>query len=181
MYRHKNIRLPRSSYIGRATYFLTICSDQRHKFFGQSERCKWLLDHLRKVAGSRSFNVHAYCIMPDHLHVLAEGLALTSNFQNFVKTFKIKTSREFAGWTQQALWQKKYYEHILRPDESVESVAWYIWLNPVRAGLVKSPADYPYSGSFTTVLTLISVASGGWTPPYLTKNRPPQKASTTAL
>jgi REP element-mobilizing transposase RayT len=88
--------------------------------------------------------------MPDHIHLLAQGLKPSSDFLNFVKAFKIKTSREFANQTNEQLWQKNFYDHIVRPNESAESVAWYIWLNPVRAGLAAHPKDYPLTGSFTS-------------------------------
>ena len=150
MHRRKNVRLRQSSYLGRRFYFVTLCCHQRREIFTHPDRCRWLLDCLRDVAVSRSFNIHAYCIMPDHIHLLAQGLKPSSDFLNFVKAFKIKTSREFANQTNEQLWQKNFYDHIVRPNESAESVAWYIWLNPVRAGLAAHPKDYPLTGSFTS-------------------------------
>jgi hypothetical protein len=45
------------------------------------------------------------------------------------------------------LWQAGYYERILRDDDAPRAIARYIIANPVRAGLVTSPLEYPYSGS----------------------------------
>ena len=45
------------------------------------------------------------------------------------------------------LWQDGYYERVLRRDEDIKEVARYIFENPVRAGLVQSPTEYPYLGS----------------------------------
>jgi len=45
------------------------------------------------------------------------------------------------------LWQEGYYEHVLRAEENVRSIARYIVENPVRAGLVAHAIDYPYLGS----------------------------------
>ena len=45
------------------------------------------------------------------------------------------------------LWQESFYDHALRKEESLRRVAGYIWDNPVRAGLVEDPLDYPWSGS----------------------------------
>ncbi len=47
------------------------------------------------------------------------------------------------------LWQGGYYERVLRKDEETQSVIDYILDNPVRAGLVKRPLDYPFSWSCT--------------------------------
>ena len=60
--------------------------------------------------------------------------------------------RQLSGfWERQRtgryLWQEGYWDHTLRDDESLLAIAAYIVLNPVRAGLVASPEDYPFSGS----------------------------------
>lgn len=46
-----------------------------------------------------------------------------------------------------ALWQRSFYDHALRREETLSDVARYIWHNPVRAGLVMRARDYPWSGS----------------------------------
>jgi hypothetical protein len=46
------------------------------------------------------------------------------------------------------LWQRSYYDHILREDEDVVGVARYVLENPVRAGLVTEVIQYPFHGSF---------------------------------
>jgi hypothetical protein len=51
------------------------------------------------------------------------------------------------GW-RFSLWQKGFYDHVLRSGESTDGAAWYVFMNPVRAGLVKRAQDWPYSGSF---------------------------------
>jgi hypothetical protein len=44
--------------------------------------------------------------------------------------------------------QKGFYDHILRPDDNADAVAWYIFNNPVRKGLVNDARDWPHSGSW---------------------------------
>ena len=85
-----------------------------------------------------------YCVMPDHVHLLVDGLRAASDFLAFTKSLKLKTSREFAVASGNPLWQKKYFDHILRPKESMDAVPWYIWLNPVRAGLGRAAGIYPF-------------------------------------
>jgi len=45
------------------------------------------------------------------------------------------------------LWQKGYYDHVLRTGESMDSAAWYVFMNPVRAGLVGWVEEWGLSGS----------------------------------
>src|SRR5271165_2211582 len=145
----KTPRLSRVNYLGRIFYFVTFCCFHRASIFLDAKRCAWMLDLLRLESAGNSFDVHAYCLMPDHLHFLAEGIEPTSDLRHFVKSLKIKSSRQYSAKFGGILWQRGFYEHILRSTESVQSIAWYIWLNPVRKGLVARPADHPYLGSFT--------------------------------
>lgn len=106
--------------------------------------------------------------MPDHVHLLAAGADDASNLAKFVESFKQATAVEFARGSSGRLWQVKYYVRILRGGDSVDRVAWYIWLNPVRKGLCREPRDYPFLGSFTELgarLLKGSVAEP-WTPPW---------------
>jgi REP element-mobilizing transposase RayT len=104
--------------------------------------------------------------MPDHFHFLAEGLDPASNLLSMVLSFKMKTSRAYRQQTSRVLWQKKFFDHVLRSNDSPESVAWYIWLNPVRKGLSATPDQYPFSGSFTSLIPRLHQPSPAWTPPW---------------
>jgi hypothetical protein len=110
--------------------------------------------------------------MPNHFNFLLEGTSQESDLLGFMKSFKIKSSRAYALETSQALWQKKYFDHILRSRESPESVAWYIWMNPVRAGLSAKAGEYPFAGSFTGLMDRLVSHPESWTPPWK-----PQKPS----
>ena len=91
-FKRQNIRLPAENYRGRGWFFITLCCEQRRRVFADDNRARWLIDCLRKEAETFRFGVHAFCVMPDHLHVLAEGLKPTSNLLRFVKTFKQRTA-----------------------------------------------------------------------------------------
>ena len=118
---------------------------------------------------TRGFAVFAYCVMPDHFHLLVQGLAASSNLLAFVKTLKQKTAFEFERKFHRDLWQNKFYDHILRPNDSVEAVAAYIWLNPVRKGLCDTAQDYPFSGSFAVDWKQIVPPSEPWLPSWKKK------------
>jgi len=148
-FRGKNIRLHPTRYQGRGWYFVTICCEARKPVFSDSKHAIALIDRLKHVAERHHFGVRAYCVMPDHFHGLVEGLGPQSDLLLFVRNFKQVSSREYSKQNGQALWQKKFYDHILRANDSIDLVSWYIWMNPVRKGLCGKPFEYPYSGSFT--------------------------------
>lgn len=102
----------------------------------------WLKDAARqfKVA------VHAYVLMPDHLHLLAtpsddQGLARMMQWvgRHYVPYFNQKHDRSGT------LWQGRYRATVIDPELYLLPVCRYIEINPVRSGLAGSPADYPWS------------------------------------
>jgi putative transposase len=82
--------------------------------------------------------------MPDHLHVLVEGLQESSDLEAFAKHFKQLTGFRYKRATGRRLWQEGYYDRVLRKDEDLEDAARYVLGNPVRAGLVQHPLDWPH-------------------------------------
>ena len=173
----KRLRLPSDHYRGRLIYFVTIGTEKRAPFFADSTAGQWLLRHLLEIAARQNFWLHAYCIMPDHVHFLCEGLSETSHLVKFVDAFKQRRGYEFQKKHGTSLWQKRYYDHILRPKEVIEDVACCIWWNPVRKGLCADPHDYPPSGSQTIDWMKKGYSGTDWTPPWKTKTT--SKDSTT--
>jgi len=133
MTRHrKNPRLPAENYFGRQTYFITICCDGRTQYLASASLAHTVLQTLLECSARHSFLLHAYCVMPDHIHSLAEGTHDTSDLHEFVRLFKLRTALEFRKLRGTALWEMSYYDHVLRPSDTIEEVATYIWWNPVR-------------------------------------------------
>jgi len=109
--------------------------------------------------------LHAWCAMPDHLHLLAEGASDSSDLREFVRLFKQRTAFAYRKIYGRPLWELSYYDHILRPGEPVEQAAAYIWRNPVRKKLCLDPAAYPFSGSQTIPWMRPLTCSGGSSDP----------------
>jgi putative transposase len=165
-FRRKNIGLHAINYRGRRWFFLTLCCESRSPVFSDGKNARRLMDHLKSTAERCHFGVLAFCVMPDHFHALVEGIAPDSNLLLFVRIFKQATSREYSREGGVPLWQKKFYDHILRPKDSPEAVSWYIWMNPVRKGLCSQPNQYPYSGSFTEHWEKKSQPQDLWVPTW---------------
>jgi len=148
-FRRKNIRLHPIHYRGHRWFFITLCCESRRPAFSDGRNAEELVRCLRTTAERCQFDVHAFCVMPDHFHALVEGASADSDLLSFVRIFKQASSREYSEVWGMVLWQKKFYDHILRSRDSPEAVSWYIWMNPVRKGLCRQPIQYPFSGSFT--------------------------------
>jgi len=144
----KRNRLPRSCYLGQQWYFITACTGAGQPRFSRSQSVGALLDLLRAQCTSCSFNVYAYCFMPDHLHLELVGLSANSDAISLLHDFKGGATSQARALGVRNLWEKGFYDHILRDDDDHNAVAWYIFNNPVRKGFVKDPRDWPYSGSW---------------------------------
>jgi putative transposase len=166
----KQIRLPPDEYLGTAISFVTICCERRISIFQDASRSIVAIEALRRVSQSMQFLVHAFCVMPDHVHFLMEGTAPGSDLVRFVNHWKQQTGFLFRNDLPKGFWQRRFYDHILRSDDNPESVAWYIWMNPVRKGIVAEPHQYPFSGSFIAEWPKASAPAKSWSPPRKTQD-----------
>ncbi len=92
------------------------------------------------------YDIFEYVVMPNHVHILMaarEGFP----FSDIIKGFKSFTAREINRQLgrQGQLWQEDYWDRYIRNTRHFEAAARYIRENPVKAGLVKSARDWPWS------------------------------------
>lgn len=167
-FERKKNRLELEDYFGRRRFFITTCCRGRREIFRRVETAGTIIENLREYSNRYGFGVHAYCVMPDHVHFLAEGLSEASELIRFVKTFKQGTGYACRKNARGPLWEKSFYDHVLRSRDSNEDVAWYIWMNPVRKGLCRDSREYPFSGSFSLAWPIVE-PSKLWMPPWKTK------------
>jgi len=90
----------------------------------------------------------AYCLMPDHLHLVWMGLRLDSDQRNGIKFLRAQLGLAL----QPARFQHQAHDHVLTPEERQRSAfsgacADYVLLNPFQARLVTEPAAWPYLGT----------------------------------
>jgi len=146
----KQIHLTGFDYRGSSNiYYVTICAFNGKKLFQHEGVAKTIVDELDFRQGtSKEIKLYCYCLMPDHLHLL---LSLSEQYQrslqNWVAAFKRYNARIVnLLYEISPLWQKNFYEHVVRKDESLFQITEYILNNPVRKGLVLNRQDYPYCG-----------------------------------
>ena len=149
-------------YTGNHHYFLTFCTDQRHRIFLEESSVSLVRTQILRAARERRFEISAYCFMPDHLHLIASGCDESSEAKTFIKVSKQYSGYYFAKERGHRLWQRYGYERVIRDDAELALSVGYIVANPVRAGLVSHPAEYPYLGSevYTLADLLLMCAYG---------------------
>ena len=125
-----------------------MCAHDRQSYFSDQRIAKLIVDEIDyRVNVVQEVAIPVYCVMPDHLHML---LKLQSTYgktlQNWISAFKRHTAKDMNDlFSIKPVWQKNFYEHIVRKEESLENIASYIVDNPVRENLVKNWHEYPYS------------------------------------
>jgi REP element-mobilizing transposase RayT len=126
---------------------LTLCTFNRRCGFTEPALVRDVLLQFHQSADAHNFEVLAYCCMPDHLHLVAGGTKPTSDLHAFVAAGKQHSAHAARPWIRGRLWQPGYYERILRDRDDVQNVIRYVLENPVRAGIVKIPDEYPFAGT----------------------------------
>ena len=94
--------------------------------------------------------IYAYSIMPNHLHLLfipQEQDGKTISLAEIMKMFKGRTARQVNLILNRSgsLWSREYYDHWVRNSREFVNIVEYIRQNPVKAGLVKEPEDWPWT------------------------------------
>ena len=136
-----------NDFAGR-TFFITSVTWERRPIF-RSEACAGLfLDTLFNYRDQRKFQLYEFVIMPDHFHLLlapSPNLSLERSMQFIKGGFSHRFMKETRS--KMEIWERSFTNHRIRDSEDYEKHRWYIHPNPVRAGLVKRPEDYPYSSA----------------------------------
>jgi REP element-mobilizing transposase RayT len=120
-----------------ACYFLTICANDRSS--GALLLCaEVLLSAAEHYHEQGRWFLHLFVLMPDHVHLLA-GFPQETGLRQTVHAWKRFSARR-GGFA----WQRDFFEHRLRHDESFDEKAHYVRMNPVRAGLCGSWEAWPH-------------------------------------
>ena len=146
--RRASLRLTADAYADvHAICSVTIGVDGRAPIFGDRDLATDVVEVLRRHAARTDVAVWAYCVMPDHVHLVLTPSA-TCDIVSFVGQFKSLALR--AAWkrgVRGTFWQPRFWDHFARSDDDAERVVRYVLENPVRAGLVAHAHEYAFSGA----------------------------------
>jgi putative transposase len=133
------------------TFFATTRTSMSRRLFQSERNANLLVDVLRSCVAAKDFKLHDFVIMPDHVHLLItvdEHLSIDKVMQ-LIKgrfSYRLKKEEKYLG----EVWQKGFSEVRIYDQEAHDRFRNYIAQNPVKAGLVEQPLQYPYSLSYLT-------------------------------
>ena len=131
----------RRNYVPGGTYFFTLVTFQRRKYFDTPHKLDLLHSKIRQVQSYKPFDLLAYCLLPDHIHLLIKLPEEDCNFSIRMREIKRLTTlwmkRETLG-NVDPIWQDKYWEHTIRDEKDLQTHFDYIHYNPIKHGLTET-------------------------------------------
>ena len=99
------------------------------------------------AATLRHYVLHAFVVMPNHVHVLITPVVPLPKLTRSLKGITAKRANAVLGLTGIPFWQDETYDHLVRDGREFERIRNYIEDNPVRAGLVKDASAFRWSSA----------------------------------
>ena len=140
-----------------ATYFFTVVTFRRRKILVEPENVILLRRVFQEIKKRHPFVIDAFVLLPDHIHciwTLPKGDKDFSTRWRLIKSrftrkcsarYKTESPESRTKKREQAIWQRRFWEHCIRDDRDFVRHVEYIHYNPVKHGLVKAPIDWEYS------------------------------------
>jgi len=146
----KRQRLIDYDYATPGVYYVTVCSFQKQPFFAAPSRLAEMVvgSFLNKCEKTKA-TWYSYVLMPNHFHCLLSNVECLekADISCIIGEWKSFTTHESWSYGHRGkLWQRSFYDHIVRISEYISEIMDYIVHNPVRWGLVEHWEMYPYCG-----------------------------------
>jgi len=132
---HRALRRYRVSLEGHS-YFVTACTARREPFFGSDDAAEIVFRGLYALEVNHDvIDLIASVVMPDHVH--AVFMLRSGTLDQLMKCFRGGTAHELNRLLVRSgtVWQRGYFERLLRPDDDLSNVLSYMWHNPMPPGV----------------------------------------------
>lgn len=137
------------------TYFFTVNLLKRKGNDLLVKEIELLRRAVKYVKHRHPFIIHGWVVLPDHLHCVIELPPGDADFATRWRLIKMHFSKglplmEYRSKTrikrgERGIWQRRYWEHLIRDEKDFVSHMDYVHINPVKHGLVKHVCEWPYS------------------------------------
>ena len=136
-------------------YFFTVNLLQRKNNDLLIRYIHLLRDAIKQVRQRYPFKIHAFVVLPDHLHCVIELPVGDNNFAlrwRRIKSIFSKSIPRFEDLSftrlrrrERGIWQRRFWEHLIRDENDYNAHLDYVHINPLKHGLVRRVIDWPYS------------------------------------
>ncbi len=120
-------------------------------YLRQTKIAQLVADAIRYAESElRHYVLHAFVIMPNHVHLLITPLVPLPTITKSLKGITARRANAILGLAGQAFWQEESFDRIARDGADFERMRRYIEENPVRAGLCRRAEEFPWSSAGAT-------------------------------
>ena len=116
-------------------------------YLRQPEIARIVTGSIRKGEELGHYELGAYVVMANHVHLLINPLIAPDRLLKSLKGTTAREANRLLGRTGEPFWQKESYDHRVRNQSEFKRIQMYIETNPVKAGLVRNPEEYPWSSA----------------------------------
>ncbi len=113
----------------------------------QPEIAQVVLDSMNCGFELGHYELHSWVIMPNHVHLLINPQVSLSDLLRSLKGTTGRRANLLLGRTGEPFWQDESFDHLVRDRDEFAKIRRYIENNPVAAGLVAAPEEYPWSSA----------------------------------
>lgn len=127
-------------------YHIVNRGNQKQNIFLEDNDYIKFLEILKHYKRKCRFRLYGYCLMPNHIHMILwpkDPAGLAKFMQGILQTYSICFSKKYKKPGR--IWQGRFKSMIVEKDNYFLDCIYYVEMNPVRAGLVSSPAQYRWS------------------------------------
>jgi putative transposase len=125
-------------------YFITTVTERRANLITVNAELLW--KSIQKINAVNEFKLLAWVLLPDHLHLVVDPMA--QDISRLMQRIKLSFARfyqERQDRSAHKVWQRRFWDHIIRDQRDMNSHIDYIHYNPVKHGYVHSPFEWKHS------------------------------------
>lgn len=126
--------------ISKYAFHVVLTTYNRNPVFSYFNNARKMIRALKFANDNGWCNSLCFVVMPDHIHWLVQVRSKT--ISSLIASVKRFVSRSISDIDQ--VWQKGFYDSVIRHEQDIQPIARYIVANPLRANLVRSVKDYPH-------------------------------------
>lgn len=136
----------RRYYVPNAMVFITAVTENRRPIFQYPENIQLLFTTFKNVELLHPYQLIAHVVLADHMHLIIQTEVGQDNFSTIMKSIKGNFTANYKNahgiQTKLVLWQKRFWDHVIRDEHDLKTHLDYIHFNPVKHGFIDAPCKW---------------------------------------
>jgi putative transposase len=141
------LTIPHRGTTSESSYFVTANVLQRKSLFQVEKIARLFIEVMMDYRTKKKYLLHEFVVMPDHFHLIISptGITLERAMQLIKGGFSFQLNKNLR--VKRDTWQPSFLDRRIRDSLEYQKFKDYIWQNPVKRFLARTPEEYPYSSA----------------------------------